>query len=133
MLIPLLVALKKEKRHDDAMFTFDFSASSNPHYAIPYVATIQAEGKKMVRTFFELTRVYAKDSVLVEGSYAAREGEIIERCKGGNSSRKYRSLYLVYMGRLEFLGKTDDAKTKHHVLEYLTHQTDILELRTALL
>jgi hypothetical protein len=69
---------------------------------------------------------------MVHGEYAACEGEIIELCRGGNSSRKYRSLYIVHMGRLDFLTKTDDARGKLEIKKYLECEIDDLELRNAL-
>ena len=132
-LIPLLEELKRAKRSDHDFHSFHFEASNNPNLAIPYVAKLSANGTQYERHFFELERVFGKNSVLVSGDYAVQEGEIVELCKGGNTQRKYRSVYLIFMGRLEFLGKSDDAKTKHHVLEYLTHKIDLLTLKNSLL
>jgi len=69
---------------------------------------------------------------VVHGEYLAQEGEIIELCKGGNSTRKYRSLYIVHMGRLDFLAKSDDAKGKLEIKKYLECEIDDLELRNTL-
>jgi hypothetical protein len=99
---------------------------------VPYVASISWGDGNYVRNFFELDRIYAKDSIVVHGSYSVQEGEIIELCRGGNSSRKYRSLYIVHMGRLDFLTKTDDAKGKFEVKKYLECEIDDLELRNSL-
>ncbi len=125
--------LKRLRQQDETYFEFDFESESNPQHAIPYVAKLGWSGDSYERHFFELERVYGKNSVLVTGSFAAQEGEIIELCRGGNTQRKYRSIYIVYMGRLEFLAKSDDAKAKHEIKRYLTYQCDLQELRNALL
>ena len=120
------------RKSDDDYITFEFESKSNPKFATPYVASISWGDGNYVRSFFELERIYGKDSIVVHGSYAVSEGEIIELCRGGNSSRKYRSLYIVHMGRLDFLAKTDDAKGKLEIKRYLECEIDDLELRNSL-
>ena len=127
----IMKLLQDVKSVDEAEeFTFQFDHSNDPRKGTPYVAKITGidDENKFQREFYDLERTYGKKTVLVEGEYTAKNGDIIEQRHGGSWKNDYRYLYLIHEGKEVEIGHITDARTKSNVRKYLLGKLEATNL-----
>ena len=108
-------------------YTFEFEYSNDTRKGIPYVARLEWDNEedKLDRKFFNFNKEYSKNSVMVWGTYKAKEGDILEIRKGGSWKNDYRDFYIVKNGELEVLGDACSATMKMKIKKYLKGMTEL--------
>jgi hypothetical protein len=110
------------------VYTFEFSATSDPRKGTPYVAKLTWSNGELQRDFYDLDRIYGKKEVTVSGEFKAKYGDIIEQRVGGSWKNDYRDWYIVINGQLKKLANISDSSGKTTVQNYLKKKISLEEL-----
>lgn len=110
-------------------YEFEFKYQNDPRKGKPYAARLTLdENGKVTRDFFDLNREYGKNSMLVYGTYTAKDGDIVEERQGGSWKNDYRYWFLVRNGELIQVADIDRADQKARVIEYMSGKITAEEL-----
>ena len=109
------------------MANFHFSGKIDKRIAMPYVAVLYFDdNRRLCRRFLELTEkktVTDAESVITEGNFKAKEGDVVE-IKKGDMDVKW---YLVRTGKLEELVDIYYTRTKDYASSKMLDVFNYLE------